>query len=108
MVRGLYHIVRHPLMLGFLIAFWATPVMTAGHLLFAAIMTGYILIALRYEERDLLDELGQQYAAYCQKVPMLNPLASPALHPDPAPDPQDAVPLYMPPQSSVSGGFRLG
>lgn len=75
-VRGFYHLVRHPLMLGFLIAFWATPKMTLGHLEFAMVMTGYILIALRYEERDLVDELGQAYRDYQKSTPMLNPLGN--------------------------------
>ncbi|OBF11399.1 methanethiol S-methyltransferase [Mycobacterium sp. ACS4331] len=68
-----YRVVRHPLMLGFLIAFWAAPTMTAGHLLFASATTGYILIALQLEERDLLVSLGSRYAAYRQAVPMLIP-----------------------------------
>jgi methanethiol S-methyltransferase len=68
-----YRVVRHPLMLGFIVAFWSAPTMTAGHLLFAAGTTAYILIALQLEERDLLATLGARYAAYRETVPMLVP-----------------------------------
>lgn len=71
---GLYRVVRHPLMVGFVIAFWATPRMTQGHLLFAAVTTAYILVAVRLEERDLLAYHGEQYAAYQSQVRMLLPL----------------------------------
>jgi protein-S-isoprenylcysteine O-methyltransferase Ste14 len=68
----LYRRLRHPLYLGFLIAFWAAPVMTVTHLAFAAALTGYMLFAIRLEERDLMAEHAE-YGAYRQRVPMLLP-----------------------------------
>lgn len=72
-VRGLYRIVRHPLMLGFLIAFWSAPQMSLGRLEFSLGMTLYILIALVHEERDLHSSHGAEYARYAERTPRLNP-----------------------------------
>lgn len=70
----LYKIVRHPIMLGFIIAFWATPTMTVGHLLFTTVTTIYILIAIKYlEEKDLRKFIGEKYETYQKEVPMIVP-----------------------------------
>ena len=73
-VNWFYKLVRHPLMLGFIIAFWAAPTMTYGRLLFAVVTTAYILIAVKYlEEKDLKKLLGKDYETYQKNVPMIFP-----------------------------------
>jgi protein-S-isoprenylcysteine O-methyltransferase Ste14/GNAT superfamily N-acetyltransferase len=79
---GLYSWTRHPMMLGLLVAFWATPDLTVGHLLFAAAATGYVLVGIRFEERDLRRRFGAAYDDYARRVPAVVP--RPGRRPAPA------------------------
>ena len=74
----LYRLVRHPLYIGWLVIFWAAPVMTVAHLVFALMTTAYILIAIQLEERDLVDAFGDRYVEYKRRTPMIIPRLWPA------------------------------
>jgi protein-S-isoprenylcysteine O-methyltransferase Ste14 len=97
-VPSLYKLVRHPLYVGWATAFWATPTMTAGHLLFAAVLTVYMVVAAMLEERDLIAYFGHQYEDYRRRVPMFIPWRNGAVTNVPPPTSQ---PVYAPPSAEM-------
>jgi methanethiol S-methyltransferase len=78
---SLYRVVRHPLYIGWLVIFWAAPTMTVAHLVFAVMTTAYILIAIQFEERDLVSAFGADYVSYRRRTPMIIPRLWPARRP---------------------------
>ena len=84
---SLYRFVRHPLMVGFLVAFWCTPDMSVGRLLFVAMSTAYIVVAVRFEEHDLRRQLGEDYVRYASEVPRFVPRPRTGLATAPPPRP---------------------
>lgn len=100
-VTGLYRYVRHPIMFGFLLAFWAIPVMTVGHALFAGLSSAYIVVGVLLEERDLMDRFGETYARYRAATPMLIPWFSAGEPAAPSPSGDEDVGRPDPPSPGM-------
>jgi protein-S-isoprenylcysteine O-methyltransferase Ste14 len=96
---AIYRVVRHPIQLGILIGIWAAPVMTVGHLVFAAAMTTYVFVGLFFEERDLVRQFGERYLAYRKSVPKVLP----RLWTSPSPIQQGGAPVKASTPSVASG-----
>jgi len=92
---SLYKHIRHPLYIGWTIAFWATPTMSVGHLIFATVLTGYMALAATVEERDLIQHFGRQYSEYRRRVPMFVPRFT------------STERFAAPPENSVKGAFDV-
>lgn len=100
-VPSLYAHVRHPLYIGWAIAFWATPTMTVGHLLFAGVLTIYMALAALIEERDLVAHFGRQYQNYRRQVPMFVPRLKPLAFGESDPNAQTQLPRKLPTRSDA-------
>lgn len=103
----LYAHIRHPLYIGWAIAFWATPTMTLGHWLFATGMTGYMLLAVIFEERDLVAHFGRQYEEYREQVPMFVPGLARSHSPELKGASAPAVEIQPPTVSTANGALQL-
>lgn len=103
-VRSAYRFVRHPIMLGFLIAFWFAPEMTIGRLMFAGVFTAYVLIGIRMEERDLISALGASYVEYRRRTPALLPFRRPVAVAQPEPANEEDDPASL---STIRDDFDL-
>lgn len=102
---GLYQAMRHPLYVGWTIAFWSTPTMTVGHLVLAVLLTGYMLVAVVFEERDLVAHFGRAYEEYQRRVPMFLPNLFGAAEPENEPQPVSLETLSV--HETLRGEYSL-